>query len=218
MEIVSSLINFVLHIDAHLTEIIALYGTTTYAILFGIVFAETGLVVTPFLPGDSLLFAVGALSAIGAMNIWLGLGVLFAAAVIGDAANYWIGHFFGQKIIESPKFPMVRKEHIDKAQAFYAKHGGKAIVLSRFVPIVRTFAPFVAGVGRMKYRQFFYYNVIGGAAWVLSFTLAGYFFGNIPSVKENFTLVIFVIIAISILPIIIEGLKARREKQFPNYD
>ena len=131
MSIIYAIVDFVLHIDTHLTEIIAAYGTATYVILFGIVFAETGLVVTPFLPGDSLLFAVGALSAIGAMNIWLGIGVLFAAAVIGDAANYWIGHFFGQKIIDSPKFPLVKKEHIDKAQVFYAKHGGKAIVLSR---------------------------------------------------------------------------------------
>ncbi|HCR81042.1 MAG: hypothetical protein UY13_C0002G0439 [Candidatus Pacebacteria bacterium GW2011_GWB1_47_8] len=212
MSIIYAIVDFVLHIDTHLTEIIAAYGTATYVILFGIVFAETGLVVTPFLPGDSLLFAVGALSAIGAMNIWLGIGVLFAAAVIGDAANYWIGHFFGQKIIDSPKFPLVKKEHIDKAQVFYAKHGGKAIVLSRFVPIVRTFAPFVAGVGRMKYRQFLSYNVIGGVAWVLLFTLAGYFFGNVPSVKENFTLVIFAIILISVIPIIIESIKARRPK------
>jgi len=204
MSIIYAIVDFVLHIDTHLTEIIAAYGTATYVILFGIVFAETGLVVTPFLPGDSLLFAVGALSAIGAMNI--------AAAVIGDAANYWIGHFFGQKIIDSPKFPLVKKEHIDKAQVFYAKHGGKAIVLSRFVPIVRTFAPFVAGVGRMKYRQFLSYNVIGGVAWVLLFTLAGYFFGNVPSVKENFTLVIFAIILISVIPIIIESIKARRPK------
>ena len=212
MSIIYAIVDFVLHIDTHLTEIIAAYGTATYVILFGIVFAETGLVVTPFLPGDSLLFAVGALSAIGAMNIWLGIGVLFAAAVIGDAANYWIGHFFGQKIIDSPKFPLVKKEHIDKAQVFYAKHGGKAIVLSRFVPIVRTFAPFVAGVGRMKYRQFLSYNVIGGVAWGLLFTFAGYLFGNVPSVKENFTLVIFAIILISVIPIIIESIKARRPK------
>jgi membrane-associated protein len=211
MNIFYSLLDFVLHIDTHLTEIIGAYGTLTYAILFGIVFAETGLVVTPFLPGDSLLFAVGALSAIGAMNITLAISILFIAAVVGDAANYWIGHFFGQKIIASPRFPMVKKEHIDKAQAFYAKHGGKAIILSRFVPIVRTFAPFVAGVGKMHYQQFLLYNVIGGAAWVLIFTLAGFFFGNIPSVKHNFSLVVFGIIAISVLPIVIEALKARKK-------
>ena len=211
MNILYSLLDFVLHIDTHLTEIIGTYGTLTYVILFGIIFAETGLVVTPFLPGDSLLFAVGALSAIGAMNITLAIGILFAAAVLGDAANYWIGHFFGQKIIASPRFPMIKKEHIDKAQAFYAKHGGRAIILSRFVPIVRTFAPFVAGVGRMHYQQFLIYNVIGGAVWVLIFTLAGYFFGNIPSVKDNFTLVVFGIIAISVVPIIVETLKARKK-------
>jgi membrane-associated protein len=212
MEVISAIISFILHIDTHLTEIVGLYGTLSYGILFSIVFAETGLVVTPFLPGDSLLFAVGALSAIGAMNIFVSLAVLFAAAVIGDAANYWIGHFFGQKIIDSSRFPMVKKEHIDKAQAFYAKHGGKAIVLSRFVPIVRTFAPFVAGVGRMKYRQFLYYNVIGGAAWVLLFTLAGFFFGNIPSVKDNFSLVILAIIAVSVLPMAWEMIKSRRKR------
>src|SRR3989304_9572936 len=176
MNILYSLLDFVLHIDTHLTEIIGTYGTLTYVILFGIIFAETGLVVTPFLPGDSLLFAVGALSAIGAMNITLAIGILFAAAVLGDAANYWIGHFFGQKIIASPRFPMIKKEHIDKAQALYAKHGGKAIILSRFVPIVRTFAPFVAGVGRMKYRQFLSYNVIGGVALGFVFFFCGYFF------------------------------------------
>lgn len=211
MNAIHTLIDFILHIDVHLTEIIGTYGALTYAILFGIIFAETGLVVTPFLPGDSLLFAVGALSALGAMDLWLGIIVLLAAAVLGDAANYWIGHFFGQKIIASPKFPMVKKEHIDKAQEFYAKHGGKAIILSRFVPIVRTFAPFVAGVGKMHYNQFLVYNVIGAVAWVLLFTLAGFFFGNIPGVKHNFSLVVFGIIAISVVPILIEAIKAKRE-------
>lgn len=205
------LIDFILHIDVHLAELIAQYGTAVYAILFSIVFAETGLVIAPFLPGDSLLFAVGALSAIGAMQLVPALAILLVAAILGDAANYWIGRFFGQKIIDSPKFPMVRKEHIDKAHAFYAKHGGKAILLSRFVPIVRTFAPFVAGVGKMSYRQFSLYNVTGGTAWVLLFVLAGFFFGNIPSVKDNFTLVILGIVAISVLPMVYEAFKASKK-------
>lgn len=212
MEIVSALIDFVLHVDVYLTELANTYGLLTYAILFGIVFAETGLVVTPFLPGDSFLFAVGALSAIGAMNIWLGIALLFTAAVLGNIVNYWIGYYFGQKIIETPHFPLMKKEYVTKAQQFYAKYGGKAMIFSRFVPIVRTFAPFIAGVGKMRYSQFMFYNITAGAAWVLLFTLAGYFFGNIPSVKENFTLVVLAIIALSVLPIVIEGIKARKEK------
>lgn len=210
LDIIEGIISFILHIDSHLTELTATYGALTYAILFVIVFAETGFVVTPFLPGDSLLFAGGALAALGTMNVWMIIGILFLAAVLGDAANYWIGHFFGQKIIESKNFPLIKKEHIEEAQKFYDKHGGKAIILSRFVPIVRTFAPFVAGVGRMEYPKFLLYNVIGGAAWILLFTFAGFFFGNIPSVKHNFSLVIFGIIGISVLPIIFETIKAKK--------
>lgn len=212
MEILQNMISFILHIDAHLTELTSTYGMLTYAILFLIVFAETGFVVTPFLPGDSLLFAAGAIAALGSMNVLVVVAVLFAAAVLGDAANYWIGHFFGQKIIESKKFPLIKKEHIDEAQKFYETHGGKAIMLSRFVPIVRTFAPFVAGVGRMDYKSFLMYNVLGGAVWVLLFTFAGFFFGNIPSVKHNFTLVILGIIAISVVPIIWETIKSKSKK------
>ncbi|MFH2118250.1 MAG: DedA family protein [Candidatus Paceibacterota bacterium] len=212
MSAIQAVIDFILHIDVHLAELVASYGTLVYAILFGIVFAETGFVVTPFLPGDSLLFAAGALAALGSMNVAIVAGVLFLAAIAGDAANYWIGHFFGQKIIDSPKFPFINKEHIDKAQVFYEKHGGKAIILSRFVPIVRTFAPFVAGVGRMHYERFTLFNIIGGAVWVALFVFAGYFFGNIPSVKHNFSLVILGIIAISVLPIIWEAWQAKRKK------
>jgi len=209
---IQGIISFILHIDTHLTELTSAYGALTYAILFLIVFAETGFVVTPFLPGDSLLFAAGALAALGTMNVWMIVGILFIAAVLGDAANYWIGHFFGKKIIESKNFPLIKKDHIDEAQEFYKKYGGKAIILSRFVPIVRTFAPFVAGVGRMDYAKFLMYNVIGGAAWIMLFTFAGFFFGNIPSVKHNFTLVILGIIFISVVPIVIETIKAKKKK------
>lgn len=213
IEFIKGVIDFILHIDTHLTELTSTYGTLTYGILFAIVFAETGFVVTPFLPGDSLLFAAGALAAIGSLNVWMIVGLLFVAAVIGDAVNYWIGHFFGKKIIESKNFPLVKKEHIDEAQVFYEKHGGKAIILSRFVPIVRTFAPFVAGVGKMDYPKFLAYNVFGGAIWILLFTFAGYFFGNIPSVKHNFTLVILGIIFVSVVPIILETIKSKKKKK-----
>ncbi|MBW7955426.1 DedA family protein [Patescibacteria group bacterium] len=211
MQIIHFFVDFILHLDKHLVEIVSNYGFLTYAILFLIVFAETGLVVTPFLPGDSLLFATGAIAAIGDLNIFFVLAILIAAAIIGDTVNYWIGHFLGQKIIDSPKVPFINQKHIDKTQAFYAKHGGKTIILARFVPIVRTFAPFVAGVGKMDYSKFILYNIIGGVVWVLSFTLAGYFFGNIPAVKENFTIVVFAIIGISVVPMIFEFVKAKME-------
>lgn len=206
MEIVKTLIDFILHIDTHLGELITQYGTLTYAILFVIIFVETGLVIMPFLPGDSLLFAGGAFAALGSLNIFVLLVVLMAAAVLGDTANYWIGHFFGEKLIANPRIP-IKKEHIEKTEKFFAKHGGKTIILARFVPIVRTFAPFVAGVGKMHYGNFISYNVIGGIAWVLLFTLAGFFFGNIPAVKHNFTLVIFAIILLSVAPMIFEFVK-----------
>jgi len=202
MEIIKFFIDFILHLDVHLGEIISTYGTLTYAILFLIVFAETGFVVTPFLPGDSLLFAGGAFAALGSLNIWMMLLVLMAAAIVGDTVNYWIGHFFGQKIVDSPNVPFIKQEHIDQTQEFYKKHGGKTIILARFVPIVRTFAPFVAGVGKMDYGKFISFNVIGGVVWVLLFTVAGYFFGNIPAVKHNFTLVILAIIALSVAPMV----------------
>jgi len=212
MDFLLFLVDFILHIDTHLGEIIIQYGTASYAILFLIIFAETGFVFTPFLPGDSLLFAAGAFAAIGSFNIWLILFLLLIAAVFGDTANYWIGHFFGQKIIDNPKIPFINQDHIDKAQKFYEKHGGKAIFLSRFVPIVRTFAPFVAGVGKMNYGKFLEYNFTGGLVWVFGFTLLGYFFGNIPQVEEHFSLVVLGIIAISVIPIFVEYVKARKKK------
>lgn len=213
MNIITGLIDFILHLDTYLAEIIVNYGVAVYAILFGIIFVETGLVVMPFLPGDSLLFAVGAFAALGSLNMLLVVALLIVAAVLGDTANYWIGHFFGMKIIESPKVPFVKQKHIDQTQEFYEKHGGKTIILARFVPIVRTFAPFVAGVGRMEYKKFIEFNVIGGVAWVLLLTSAGYFFGNMPAVRDNFELVIFGIIGISIVPIIFETIKAKRRKK-----
>lgn len=212
MAVVKSIIDFILHIDVHLTYLTSVYGAFTYLILFVIVFAETGFVVTPFLPGDSLLFASGAIAALGTINVWLIAGIFLLAAVLGDAANYWIGHFFGRKIIESKNFPLIKKEHIDEAQRFYDRYGGKAIILSRFVPVVRTFAPFVAGVGKMDYAKFLMYNLVGASLWVPLFTFVGFFFGNIPSVKHNFTLVILGIVAVSVIPIIIESVKAKNYK------
>ena len=208
VDLLKAIIEFVLHIDTHLGEIISNYGVLTYLILFFIVFAETGFVFTPFLPGDSLLFAAGAFAALGDLRILGVLGILGMAAILGDTVNYWIGHFFGQKLIENPRIP-INKEHIEKTEKFYAKYGGKTIVLARFVPIVRTFAPFVAGVGKMHYGQFISFNIIGGVVWVLLFTLAGFFFGNIPAVKENFSVVILVIIFLSVVPIAIEVAKAK---------
>ena len=212
MDFLINIVSFVLHIDLYLGEIISQYGIVSYLILFLIVFAETGLVFTPFLPGDSLLFAAGAFAALGSFNIFIVLILLWLAAFLGDTANYWIGHFFGQKIIDSPKIPFINKEHIGKAEEFYKKHGGKAIFLSRFVPIVRTFAPFVAGIGKMHYGDFIKYNLSGGFVWVFGFTLLGFFFGNIPIVKDNFSLVVLVIIGLSIAPIIYEFAKAKIKK------
>ena len=209
-DIVNFLIDFVLHIDRHLDVIIRDYGTLTYLILFLIVFMETGLVVTPFLPGDSLLFAAATFAALGSLNlIWLIL-LLISAAILGDATNYFIGHKLGNRLIRTK---WVKKEYLDKTHRFYEKHGGKTIIIARFVPIVRTFAPFVAGVGEMSYRRFASFNVIGGVLWVLSFLLAGYFFGNLPFVKNNFGLVIIAIIIISVLPAIIGWFSARKPEQ-----
>jgi len=211
MDILMSLVDFILHIDIHLVELISTYGVITYAIIFGIIFIETGLVLTPFLPGDSLLFATGALAALGSFNVWFILPLLIVAAILGDTSNYWIGHFFGEKMIANPKIP-IKKEHIEKTNAFFQKHGGKTIILARFVPIVRTFAPFVAGVGKMHYGTFISYNIIGGIAWVAIFILAGYFFGNIPSIKHNFSIVVMAIILISVIPMGIEAIKHKLKK------
>jgi membrane-associated protein len=210
MDILMGAFDFILHIDTHLGVIISNYGILSYLVLFLIIFAETGFVFTPFLPGDSLLFASGAFAAIGSFNIVILLLILWLAAFLGDTANYWIGHFFGQKIVDSPKVP-VNQEHIDKAQAFFAKYGGKAIFLARFVPIVRTTVPFVAGIGKMDYKNFIIYNVSGGFTWVFGFTLLGYFFGNIPLVKDNFSMVVIAIIVLSLVPVMLELVKSSKK-------
>ena len=209
MEIISYLIDFVLHLDRHLGELIQSYGLVTYLILFLIIFCETGLVVTPFLPGDSLLFACGTFAALGALDPVLVIALLSFAGILGDTVNYWIGHRVGPKVFDRPSSRFFKKEHLERTHAFYERYGGKTIVIARFVPIIRTFAPFVAGIGAMTYSRFILYNIAGGLAWVLSFTLLGYFFGNLPVVKRNFSLVIGVIILISIMPGIIEFLRER---------
>ena len=210
MEVINFLIDFILHMDVHLNEIISNYGTWTYGILAGVVFMETGFVVTPFLPGDSLLFAAGTFAALGSLNPFLLFGLLSTAAILGDTVNYHIGQYIGERAF-SGEIKFLKQEYLEKTQEFYDKHGGKAIILARFVPIIRTFAPFVAGVGTMKYRKFISYNVIGGIIWVALFISMGYFFGNIPFVKKNFELVIFAIIALSFIPPVLEVLKARKE-------
>jgi len=209
MDVIRQLVDFILHIDVHLAELIARYGTGTLVLLFLIVFAETGLVVTPFLPGDSLLFAAGAFAARGALDIRLLVPVLLVAAILGDTVNYWIGHKLGRRAF-SGKIPFIKEEYLQRTERFYEKHGGKTIILARFVPIIRTFAPFVAGVGTMSYGRFFSYNVIGAVLWVLLFTVGGYFFGNLPLVQRNFKLVILAIIVVSVLPIVVEYLRARK--------
>lgn len=208
MEAIQSVIDFVLHFDEHLKAFTETYGLFTYLILFTIVFCETGLVVTPFLPGDSLLFAAGAIAALGTLNIWLLIAILIVAAILGDTVNYWIGHYIGPRAF-SGKVPFLRQSHLLRTQEFYEKHGGKTIILARFVPIVRTFAPFVAGVGVMHYPRFISYNVFGGLIWVLIFTLTGYFFGNLQFVQHNFELVVIAIILLSIVPAIWEIAKER---------
>ncbi len=217
MEILKFIIDFILHIDVHLGQLISTYGVLTNAILFIIIFIETGLVLTPFLPGDSLLFAAGAFAALGAFNIWLLVPLLFIAAILGDNTNYWIGYFLGQKMIDNPKIP-IQQKHIDKTEEFFQKHGGKTIIYARFIPIVRTFAPFVAGIGTMSYSRFASYNIVGGVLWVVSFLFIGYFFGGLPVIKDNFTYVIFGIIILSILPPIIELVRERRKGPRPVVD
>ena len=204
MEFMEQFVSFFLHLDKHLEYLIQSYGTTTYTILFAVVFCETGLVVTPLLPGDSLLFASGAFAAKGALNIWLLAPLLFIAAFLGDTVNYWIGHYMGPKVFQRKKSWFFNPEHLKRAHAFYEKYGGKTIIIARFVPIVRTFAPFVAGVGRMTYGKFITYNIVGGALWVSICLSAGYFFGNMEFVKKNFEIVILAIIFISILPAVYE--------------
>ena len=213
MELLKSFIDLFLHLDKHLAELISHYGAWTYAILFVVVFCETGLVVTPLLPGDSLLFATGALASTGALNVHLTALLLIFAAVLGDTVNYWIGHKVGPKVFHEEKSRFFRKEYLDRTHAFYEKHGGKTIIFARFIPIIRTFAPFVAGIGSMSYPKFLLYNIVGGIAWVLSFVYAGFYFGNIPIVKRNFTLVILAIIILSMMPGVIEYLRHRVENK-----
>ena len=213
MDFLKQLIDFILHAENHLVAFIQQYGVLVYALLFIIVFCETGLVVTPFLPGDSLLFAVGALTAQGLMAWEIVLPILLAAAILGDTVNYGIGKWVGPKVFHYESSRFLKKEHLLKAHAFYEKYGGRAIILARFVPIVRTFAPFVAGVGTMTYATFILYNVTGAILWVGLFVGAGFFFGNLPFVRENLTIVIIGIVIVSVLPIVWEFVKARLEKQ-----
>ncbi len=204
------LLDVFLHIDKNLAVVVNSFGVWSYGVLFMVIFCETGLVVTPFLPGDSLIFAAGALSAGGLLSIvWLYI-VLVAAAFLGDTVNYWIGHFVGPVAFEG-NHRLLKKEYLHKAQAFYEKHGGAAIVLARFVPIVRTFAPFVAGVSKMSYKHFIFYNFLGGAFWVTLFLFTGFFFGNLPFVKHNFEYVVFVIILISVVPMLLEWWKSKKK-------
>jgi len=209
MELLKALFEILLHLDKHLDLLIRNYGVWTYAILFLIIFLETGLVVTPFLPGDSLLFAAGTFAALGSLDArWLVIS-LSIAAIAGDTVNYWIGYTIGPKVFSKEKSRFLNKEYLYRTHRFYEKYGGKTIILARFIPIIRTFAPFVAGIGSMTYRSFLIYNISGGIAWVVIFVLGGYLFGNIPVVKQNFSLVIFAIIILSILPGIIEFLRHR---------
>ena len=210
MEFLTTFVDIFIHLDVYLNDIISQYGAWTYALLFAVIFVETGLVVMPFLPGDSLLFAAGALAALpsSALNIYTMIGLLTVAAILGDTVNYWIGHALGEKAYESK---WIKTEYLDKTHAFFEKHGGKTIFLARFVPIIRTLSPFVAGVGRMSYGYFFSYNVFGGLIWVPLFSFAGYFFGNMEIVKHNFSIVILAIIAISLVPVFVEAWKARKE-------
>lgn len=212
MDLIKWFVDFILHLDKHLVELVQQYGTLSYAILFLIVFCETGLVVMPFLPGDSLLFAAGALAASGAFNPWLLFLALAAAAIIGDSTNYWIGRFIGPRIFASEGSRWLNPQHLDRTHAFYEKYGGKTVVIARFMPIIRTFAPFVAGVGRMNYAKFLTFSIGGTILWIGAFIAAGYLFGNIPIVKRNFTLVVLGIIAVSLLPAVIEFLRSRRSR------
>ncbi|MBI2629040.1 DedA family protein [Candidatus Pacearchaeota archaeon] len=206
------IIDFIIHIDKYLSEVISLFGPLTYLFIFLIIFAETGLVIAPFLPGDSLLFALGALSAIGSINLYLMLITLGFAAILGDTLNYWIGHKIGRKLFEKKNSKWLNRKNLDKTERFYEKHGAKTIILARFIPIIRTFAPFVAGMGKMQYSKFLFYNIAGGILWVSIFVLGGYYFGNIPIVKENFSLAILVVVIISLIPFLIEAIRYKIRK------
>lgn len=209
MELLTTFVDLMLHLDTHLAALVAQYGAWVYAILFAIVFCETGLVVTPFLPGDSLLFVAGALAAAGGMQIGLLIVLLVIAAVLGDAVNYAVGGWFGPKVFRWENSRFFNRAAFDRTHAFYAAHGGKTVIIARFMPLIRTFAPFVAGVARMRYARFAMFNVSGALLWVVSLTLAGYWFGNLPWVKQNLTLVILAIIAISLAPVAVAWVKSK---------
>jgi len=212
MELLHQFIDLFLHLDKHLGEIIKDYGVWTYAILFLIIFCETGFVVTPFLPGDSLLFACGAFAATGSLEVWSLCVLLSIAAILGDTVNYWIGSYIGPKAFSREDSRFFKKKHLVQTHEFYEKYGGKTIIIARFMPIVRTFAPFVAGIGKMSYGKFLTFNIVGGLLWIFSFTFLGYFFGNLPVVKKNFTLVILAIVVLSVLPSVIEVIRHRKKK------
>ncbi len=213
MEFVRKIVDIVLHLDRYLGAIIRQYGLWTYSILFVVIFIETGLVIMPFLPGDSLLFAAGTFAAAGSLDVRVLIAVLAAAAVLGDTVNYWIGRHIGPRAFSKDDARFFRKEYLDRTHAFYERHGGKTIIIARFVPIIRTFAPFVAGIGRMSYGRFLSFNVLGGVGWVLLLVGTGYFFGTIPFVKENFSAAILAIILVSALPIAVEYVRSRRRKR-----
>lgn len=205
------LFDFILHFDKYLASVINLFGPFTYVILFLIIFAETGLVITPFLPGDSLLFVVGTLGGSGFLNIWIVYFTLLIAAILGDTVNYWVGHHIGPRVFSKENSRIFNKAYLGKTREFYEKHGGKTIILARFIPIIRTFAPFVAGAGKMHYKIFLFYNITGAFIWVTSLTLAGYFFGALPIIKENFEYAVIGIILVSLLPVVIEYIKHKHE-------
>ena len=215
MELLQGIFEIFIHLDEHLGSIILQIGPLTYILLFLIIFLETGVVVTPFLPGDSLLFDAGTLSVAGSLNIILLFLILAFAAVAGDTVNYWIGYIIGPRIFKLRRIPLLKKEHLVKTEKFYEKYGGKTIILARYIPIIRTFAPFVAGIGKMSYGRFITYNIAGGISWVGLFLFTGYFFGNLPVIKDNFHYAIFGIIFISVLPAFIEYVRHKRGKKVP---
>jgi membrane-associated protein len=218
MGFISDLLDFILHLDQHLFDLCSQYGTWVYAILFVIIFCETGLVVAPFLPGDSLLFAVGSLAAISALDLPTSIVVMILAAVLGDTVNYWIGNYVGPKVFKKENSRLLNRDYLIRTNQFYHKHGGKTIIIARFLPIIRTFAPFVAGIGSMTYRRFLLFNVVGGALWVLLFIPAGYFFGSVPFIKNNFSLVIIALLLIPGLPSVVEIVRMHLRKRKANIE
>jgi len=213
VELINYLLEFVLHLDRHLFDLVGSYGSWVYGILFVVIFAETGFVVTPFLPGDSLLFAAGAIAATKALNPHIISLILIIAAILGDTINYTIGFYIGPKVFSKPRSLLFNPKHLERTHRFYEKYGGKTIIIARFIPIIRTFAPFVAGIGKMNYLRFISYNVFGGILWVLLFVYAGFFFGNLPMVKRNFSLIVIAIIIISVIPVFIEFIRHWKEKK-----